>query len=102
VCLSLTRVLVPESRKNAVLDAYVGAVKQVKVGDPQDPETQMGPLTMERQLKRVQGYIEKGKQEGAQLVLGGGRPQGFDRGYFIEPTVFANVESTMTIAQEEI
>jgi len=102
VCFSLTRVLVPESRKNDVLDAYVGAVKQVKVGDPQDPATQMGPLTMERQLKRVQGYIERGKQEGAQLVLGGGRPKGFDRGYFIEPTVFANVDQKMTIAQEEI
>ena len=102
VCFSLTRVLAPESKKNDVLDAYVGAVKHVKVGDPQDPATQMGPLAMERQLKRVQGYIEKGKQEGAQLVLGGGRPQGLDRGYFIEPTVFANVDQKMTIAQEEI
>jgi aldehyde dehydrogenase (NAD+) len=102
VCFSLTRVLAPESKKNDVLDAYVGAVKHVKVGDPQNPETQMGPLAMERQLKRVQGYIEKGKQEGAKLVLGGGRPPGFDRGYFVEPTVFANVESNMTIAQEEI
>ena len=102
VCFSLTRVLAPESRKDEVLDAYVNAVKHVKVGDPQDPATQMGPLTMERQLKRVQGYIEKGKQEGAKLVLGGGRPQGLDRGYFVEPTVFADVDQKMTIAQEEI
>src|SRR5690606_28497846 len=102
VCFSLTRVLAPESKKNDVLDAYVGAVKHVKVGDPQNPETQMGPLAMERQLKRVQGYIEKGKQEGAKLVLGGGRPQGFDRGYFVEPTVFTDVDQKMTIAQEEI
>jgi aldehyde dehydrogenase (NAD+) len=57
---------------------------------------------MERQLKRVQGYIAKGKEEGARLVLGGGRPQGFDRGYFVEPTVFADVDTKMTIAQEEI
>lgn len=102
VCFSLTRVLVPESRKQEVLDAYVGAVRQVKVGDPHDPATQMGPLTMERQLKRVQGYIAKGREEGAKLVTGGGRPQGFERGYFVEPTVFTDVDTKMTIAQEEI
>jgi aldehyde dehydrogenase (NAD+) len=102
VCFSLTRVLVPEARKKEVLDAYVGAVSGVKVGDPQDPATQMGPLAMERQLKRVQGYIAKGKEEGAKLVLGGGRPKGLDRGYFVEPTVFNDVETSMTIAREEI
>ena len=102
VCFSLTRVLVPESRKRELLDAYVGAVKTVKVGDPQDPATQMGPLAMKRQLVRVQDYIGKGKAEGATLVLGGGRPKGFDRGYFIEPTVFSDVETSMTIAREEI
>jgi acyl-CoA reductase-like NAD-dependent aldehyde dehydrogenase len=102
VCFSLTRVLVPETRKQELLDAYVGAVKTVKVGDPQDPATQMGPLAMKRQLERVQGYIGKGKAEGATLVLGGGRPKGLDRGYFVEPTVFADVDSSMTIAREEI
>jgi acyl-CoA reductase-like NAD-dependent aldehyde dehydrogenase len=102
VCFSLTRVLVPEKRKAEFLDAYVGAVKNVKVGDPQDPATQMGPLAMKRQLERVQGYIGKGKSEGATLVLGGGRPKGLDRGYYVEPTVFADVEPSMTIAKEEI
>jgi acyl-CoA reductase-like NAD-dependent aldehyde dehydrogenase len=102
VCFSLTRVLVPEQRKTEFLDAYVGAVKNVKVGDPQDTATQMGPLAMKRQLERVQGYIGKGKAEGATLVLGGGRPKGLDRGYFVEPTVFADVEPSMTIAKEEI
>ncbi|HEX6999476.1 MAG TPA: aldehyde dehydrogenase [Gammaproteobacteria bacterium] len=102
VCFSLTRVLAPERRRDEVLDAYVTAVKQVKVGDPQDPATQMGPLAMARQLERVQGYIDKGKQEGARLVIGGGRPAGFDRGYFVEPTVFADVDQGMTIAREEI
>jgi aldehyde dehydrogenase (NAD+) len=102
VCFSLTRVLVPESRKKEVLDAYVGAVSGVKVGDPMDPATQMGPLAMERQLKRVQGYIAKGKDEGAKLVLGGGRPKGLDKGYFVEPTVFNDVQPGMTIAREEI
>jgi acyl-CoA reductase-like NAD-dependent aldehyde dehydrogenase len=102
VCFSLTRVLVPEKRKQEILDAYVEAVRQVKVGDPFQAETQMGPLTMERQLKRVQGYIAKGIEEGAKLVTGGGRPEHLKRGYFIRPTVFTDVQSKMTIAQEEI
>jgi acyl-CoA reductase-like NAD-dependent aldehyde dehydrogenase len=102
VCFSLTRVLVPESRKKEVLDAYVGAVSTVKVGDPMDPATQMGPLAMGRQLTRVQGYIAKGKAEGAKLVLGGGRPKGLDKGFFVEPTVFNDVNTSMTIAREEI
>jgi acyl-CoA reductase-like NAD-dependent aldehyde dehydrogenase len=102
VCFSLTRVLVPESRKQELLDAYVGAVKGVKVGDPMDAATQMGPLAMQRQLTRVQGYIAKGKQEGAKLALGGGRPKGFSRGWFVEPTVFTDVQQSMTIAREEI
>jgi acyl-CoA reductase-like NAD-dependent aldehyde dehydrogenase len=102
VCFSLTRVLVPESRKQELQDAYIGAIKGVKVGDPMDPATQMGPLAMQRQLTRVQGYIAKGKEEGAKLALGGGRPKGFDRGWFVEPTVFTDVQQSMTIAREEI
>jgi acyl-CoA reductase-like NAD-dependent aldehyde dehydrogenase len=102
VCFSLTRVLVPQKRRKEVLDAYVGAISQMKVGDPWKDETQMGPLTMERQLHRVQGYIAKGRAEGAKLVLGGGRPAHLKRGYFVEPTVFTEVDSRMTIAQEEI
>jgi acyl-CoA reductase-like NAD-dependent aldehyde dehydrogenase len=102
VCFALTRVLVPERRKAELLEAYVEAVRNVQVGDPFDPATQMGPLTMARQLDRVQGYIGKGVAEGATLVTGGGRPDDQPRGYFVEPTVFDNVESGMTIAQEEI
>jgi aldehyde dehydrogenase (NAD+) len=102
VCFSLTRVLVPKSRANEIRDAYVGAVSHVKVGDPFQPDTHMGPLTMKRQLARVEGYIAKGRSEGARLVLGGGRPEHLKKGYFIEPTVFADVDAKMTIAQEEI
>ncbi len=102
VCFSLTRVLVPESRKHELAEAYISAVRGVKVGDPMDPGTQMGPLAMQRQLTRVQGYIAKGKEEGAKLALGGGRPQGFSRGWFVEPTVFTDVDQSMTIAREEI
>jgi acyl-CoA reductase-like NAD-dependent aldehyde dehydrogenase len=102
VCFSLTRVLVPRSRAAEVRDAYVAAIRTVKVGDPFDASTQMGPLTMKRQLTRVQGYIEKGRAEGAKLVLGGGRPEHLKKGFFIEPTVFSDVDMRMTIAQEEI
>jgi len=102
VCFSLTRVLVPRSRATEVRDAYIAAIRTVKVGDPFDVSTQMGPLTMKRQLTRVQGYIEKGRAEGAKLVLGGGRPEHLKKGYFIEPTVFSDVDMRMTIAQEEI
>jgi len=102
VCFSLTRILVPERRKQEFLDMFLGAVSQIKVGDPFSPETQMGPLTMERQLRRVEGYIQAGRQEGARIACGGGRPAGIDRGYFIEPTVFTDVEPHMKIFQEEI
>ncbi|HET9215377.1 MAG TPA: aldehyde dehydrogenase [Terriglobia bacterium] len=102
VCFSLTRVLVPRSRATEIRDAYIAAVRKVKVGDPFEADTNMGPLTMKRQLTRVEGYIEKGRSEGARLVLGGGRPQHLKKGYFVEPTVFADVDTRMTIAQEEI
>lgn len=102
VCFSLTRILVPEAREKEFLDTYLGAVGNIKVGDPFDPETQMGPLTMARQLERVQGYIAAGRAEGAKVACGGGRPQGMNRGYFIEPTVFTDVTPHMKIVQEEI
>jgi acyl-CoA reductase-like NAD-dependent aldehyde dehydrogenase len=102
VCFSLTRILVPETRKQEFLDLYVGAVSSIKVGDPFSPDTQMGPLTMARQLARVQGYIAAGRGEGATIACGGGRPKGLDKGYFIEPTVFTDVHPFMKIAQEEI
>src|SRR5688572_17689974 len=95
VCFSLTRVLVPQSRAVEIRDAYIAAVRNVKVGDPFEPDTNMGPLTMKRQLTRVEGYIEKGRSEGARLMLGGGRPQHMKKGYFIEPTVFADVNTNM-------
>ncbi len=102
VCFSLTRILVPESRKQEFLDLFVGAVSTIKVGDPANPETQMGPLTMARQLERVQGYIAAGVAEGATLACGGGRPDGLEKGFFVQPTVFKDVQANMKIAQEEI
>jgi acyl-CoA reductase-like NAD-dependent aldehyde dehydrogenase len=85
-----------------MVDALAASFGQVNVGDPFDEQTQMGPLAMERQRDRVEGYIAKGVDEGATLAAGGGRPEHLDRGWFIEPTVFANVDNSSTIAQEEI
>jgi aldehyde dehydrogenase (NAD+) len=72
------------------------------VGDPLDPSTEMGPLAMRRQRDRVESYIAKGRAEGARLATGGGRPAHLKRGFYVEPTVFANVDNHMTIAREEI
>ncbi len=102
VCSSLTRIVVNRSRHDELVDALAGAFSQVRVGDPFDPTTQMGPLVSARQRDRVEGYIAKGVEEGAALVTGGGRPKDLDRGYYVEPTVFANVDNGSTIAQEEI
>jgi acyl-CoA reductase-like NAD-dependent aldehyde dehydrogenase len=101
-CVAQTRILAPRSRYDEVTEALVEAVKTFTVGDPADPATQLGPLVAERQRDRVESYIEKGKSEGARLVLGGGRPADLPVGWYVEPTVFADVETKMTIAQEEI
>lgn len=102
VCFSLTRVLVPRKRREEIVDAYTAAVSKITLGDPFSSATMMGPLSLERQRGRVESYIASGRSEGARCVLGGGRPAGFDRGYFVEPTVFVDVEPEMRIAREEI
>jgi aldehyde dehydrogenase (NAD+) len=101
-CVNQTRILAPRSRYAEIVDAVSAFVQALPVGLPSDPATQIGPLISEKQRERVEGYIAKGKEEGARLVCGGGRPQGLDSGYFVEPTVFADVDNKMTIAQEEI
>jgi aldehyde dehydrogenase (NAD+) len=101
-CSSLTRIIVARERHDALVDALSAAFGGVKVGDPFDSATQMGPLAMRRQRDRVEGYIAKGRAEGAILATGGRRPAGLDRGFFIEPTVFGNVKNHSTIAREEI
>ncbi len=102
VCSSLTRMIVTRKRHDDFVDALASTFSRIKVGDPFDPESQMGPLAMARQRDRVEGYIAKGKAEGATLATGGGRPSHLNRGYFIEPTVFGNVDNSSAIAQEEI
>jgi aldehyde dehydrogenase (NAD+) len=101
-CSAWTRMLVPRARQQEAMDLAAAAVNGLKIGDPLDAGTRLGPLISATQRERVEGYIAKGKSEGAKLIAGGGRPAAFSKGYFVEPTVFADVKSKMTIAQEEI
>jgi aldehyde dehydrogenase (NAD+) len=102
VCSSLTRIVVPRSRHDELLEALSVTFSQVRVGDPFAAQSQMGPLAAERQRDRVEGYIAKGVADGATLATGGGRPKDLDRGWYVEPTVFGNVDNHSVIAQEEI
>ncbi|MGA8371981.1 MAG: aldehyde dehydrogenase [Acidimicrobiales bacterium] len=101
-CISLTRILAPRHRYQEVTEALVDQMQGMKVGDALDPATEVGPLVAERQRDRVENYIKIGQDEGAKVALGGGRPEGLDRGWFVEPTVFVDVDNSMRIAQEEI
>ncbi|MBI1292884.1 aldehyde dehydrogenase family protein [bacterium] len=102
-CSALTRLLVPAERQAEVTKLIVDAVGRIRPGDPLDPETRLGPLVSEEQRRRVLGFIDSGIGEGARLICGGaGRPAGLERGYFVQPTVFADVSPRMRIAQEEI
>ena len=98
-----TRLLVPESRLDAVKRAIVDATPSFPVGAPADPKTGVGPMVSQKQYERVQSYIRKGIEEGAEVLAGGeSHPSGFESGYFVKPTVFVNVRNDMTIAQEEV
>jgi betaine-aldehyde dehydrogenase len=101
-CISLTRILAPRDRYAEVTEALVELVRAMKVGDALDPATEVGPLVAERQRDRVEEYIRIGQEEGAKVVVGGGRPEGLATGWFVEPTVFVDVDNSMRIAQEEI
>ncbi|HWD51011.1 MAG TPA: aldehyde dehydrogenase [Acidimicrobiales bacterium] len=101
-CISLTRILAPRDRYAEVTEALVESVRALKVGDALDPATEVGPLVAERQRDRVEGYIRLGEEEGAKIATGGGRPGGLDKGWFVDPTVFVDVDNSMRIAQEEI
>ena len=101
-CYAGTRILAPRSRYAEVVDIFAAFASSLPVGDALDPATLIGPLVAERQRDRVERYIAKGISDGARLVTGGGRPAGLDRGWFVEPTIFADVDNKSTIAQEEI
>jgi acyl-CoA reductase-like NAD-dependent aldehyde dehydrogenase len=100
-CSAKTRLVVSRNRKDELLDRLVELVERMPVGDPFDPATKVGPLVSARQRALVEGYIASGRSEGATVVVGG-KPSRFERGWFVEPTVFADVRPDMRIAQEEI
>jgi len=102
VCYANTRVLVHRSRFDDVLDCLRASLEQAPVGDPTDPSTVFGPLVTAAAREKVEGYIRSGLAEGARLVLGGGRPAGLPKGFYIEPTIFVDVAPKMRVFQEEI
>ena len=102
-CNAPTRMLVPAARMTEAIEVAKVAAAKAIVGDPQDDTTKLGPVVSEMQYTKIQGLIAKGVEEGAELIAGGtGRPEGLDKGYYVQPTVFANVTNDMTIAREEI
>jgi len=101
-CILHSRMLLPESIHDDVVDRLVALARDVKVGDPTDPEVQMGPLISEAQLKRVQAHVDRALDDGAKLVTGGGRPAGLNTGFYFEPTILTEVTPDATIAQEEV
>jgi aldehyde dehydrogenase (NAD+) len=102
-CVAQTRILASRKRYDEVVDVLATMVSSLTVGDPADPATDVGPLAAQRQQGQVEKYIALGQEEGAQIVVGGsGRPAGLDKGWYVQPTVFANVDNRMRIAREEI
>lgn len=101
VCAMLSRAIVPRRRHDELADAIAKVMREIRIGHSEDPETQLGPLAMKRQLDRVEHYIELGRDT-ADLVTGGTRPVSMNKGFFMEPTLFANVDNRSRIAQEEI
>jgi aldehyde dehydrogenase (NAD+) len=102
-CAAGTRLLVPRRQLEAAKRAIVEAMRAIAVGDPADPKIAVGPMVSQKQCDRVQSYIRKGIEEGAEVLVGGeGHPQGLEAGYFVKPTVFVNVTNDMSIAREEI
>ena len=102
ICSNGTRVFVQDGIREAFLDRLSERLRGVTIGDPLDEATNFGPMVSERQREIVEGFVAKGRAEGARLVAGGGRPEGKGAGFWIEPTVFADVTDDMTIAREEI
>jgi aldehyde dehydrogenase (NAD+) len=102
ICASLTRIIVSRSRHDQLVEALIEQLGTKRIGHAFDPLSDLGPLAMQRQRDRVEGYIAKGVEQGSILATGGHRPSHLDRGWFIEPTVFAHVDNSSIIAQEEI
>jgi acyl-CoA reductase-like NAD-dependent aldehyde dehydrogenase len=102
VCGAHTRVLLPRSRYGEAVEAAAAAAAAVPVGDPHDPAVLVGPLVAERQRERVEGYIALAAEAGARIAAGGGRPAHLPKGWYVEPTILADVDNSMRVAREEI
>ena len=101
-CILHSRLLLPDSIHDEVVDRLVEAARALKVGDPTDPEVEMGPLISAAQLKRVQAHVDRALDDGAKVMTGGGRPAGLDTGFYFEPTILTEVTPDAKIAQEEV
>jgi aldehyde dehydrogenase (NAD+) len=101
-CLNQTRILVPRSRHDEVVEAICRLMAGLVVGNPMDPDTYMGPMASEAHRQRVENYVRIGVDEGAKIAFGGGRPKGLSKGWYVEPTLFVDVDNSMRIAREEI
>jgi aldehyde dehydrogenase (NAD+) len=101
-CILHSRLLLPDSLHDDVVERLVALARDVKVGDPKDPEAQMGPLISAAQLERVRAHVAGAINDGAKLAVGGGRPPGLDAGFYFEPTILTDVDADSTIAQEEV
>lgn len=102
VCGAHTRVLIPRTHYGAAVEAAAAAAEAVRIGDPHDPATQVGPLVAQRQRTRVEHYIELAREAGARVVTGGGRPAELPLGWYVQPTILAEVDNSMRVAREEI
>ncbi len=101
VCISPNRFYIQESKKDEFVNLFIEKTKKLKIGDGMDPDVQLGPLTTKKRLNEIEELVETTKKEGAKVLLGGKRPQGFNKGYFYEPTVFDNVKDDFTIMKVE-
>lgn len=102
ICVTHSRIVVHRSLYDSVIERLTEAIGGLVVGDPHDEATQVGPLVSARQRERVEGHIANARADGARLVLGGGRPAGFDTGHYVEPTIFVDVDPDSRLAQEEV
>ena len=101
VCISPNRFYIQENKKDEFVNLFIEKTKKLKIGDGMDPDVQLGPLTTKKRLNEIEELVETTKKEGAKVLLGGKRPQGFNKGYFYEPTVFDNVKDDFTIMKVE-
>lgn len=102
ICTTLSRVIIPRHRHDALVDALADKFRSVRVGDPFDPDIGMGPLATRRHHARVSGYVSRAIASGQKLVIGGERPKGLEQGFFLSPTLFADIDNETEIAQHEI